>query len=92
MIRIVVENIVLFLLPTLCYIAYVVLTRDGANGNGPGAARILDDAPLVWLFVTGAALVLTTLVMFGSTSGGMPGQHYEPAVIKDGRIEPGRIR
>ena len=88
MIRIVIENILLFLAPTLCYLLYVYLTRSDAKAG----TQVLDDAPLIWLFVAGAALVLTTLVLFGSTSGGRPGQTYQPPVLKDGRIEPGRIK
>jgi hypothetical protein len=95
MIRIVIENILLFLLPTILYVTYMLLTRDqGASQTPsglPGATRVLDDAPLLWLFVAGAALVIATLVAFGSTSGGKPGQHYEPPVLKDGKIEPGHI-
>jgi len=30
-------------------------------------------------------------VLFGSTSGGKPGQEYEPPSMKDGKIEPGRL-
>ncbi len=87
MIRIVAENILLFLLPTLIYVAYIYITRE----EKPAAARVLDDAPLIWLFVAGSALVIATLVVFGSISGGKPGQAYIPTVLKDGRIEPGRI-
>ena len=87
MMRIVAEIILLFLLPTLIYIAYVYMTRE----EKPGAARVLDDAPLIWLFGAGAALVIATLVVFGSISSGKPGQVYIPPVLKDGRIEPGRI-
>jgi hypothetical protein len=57
----------------------------------PGAMRVLDDAPLIWLFVAGAALVVITLVSFGSVTGGKPGQVYTPPSFKDGRIEPGHI-
>jgi len=39
MIRIVAENIVLFLLPTIVYVAYIYLTRD----EKPGAARECAD-------------------------------------------------
>lgn len=88
MIRIVIENILLFLAPTLCYVLYVYIMRSDAKGG----IAVLDDAPLIWLFIAGAALVLTTLIYFGSTSGGKPGQAYQPPAIKDGRIEPGRIR
>jgi len=87
MIRIVAENILLFLLPTIIYVAYVYMTRE----EKPGAIRALDDAPLIWLFVAGALLVIVTLATFGSLSGGKPGQTYTPPSLKDGRIEPGHL-
>ena len=87
MTRVVLENVLLFLLPTLLYVGYVYFTRE----PGRGGTRVMDEAPLVWLFIAGAVLVIVTLVAFGSTSGGKPGQHYEPAVMKDGRIVPGHI-
>ncbi|MFA5898931.1 MAG: DUF6111 family protein [Hyphomicrobium sp.] len=87
MIRIVAENIFLFLLPAIVYAAYVYMTRE----EKPQATRVLDDAPLIWLFVAGAVLVVLTLVMFGSTTGGKPGQVYTPPAFKDGRIQPGHI-
>jgi hypothetical protein len=86
----------LFLLPTLLYVAWVLMTRapetnrpDGEQGGT--VTRVFDDAPLLWLFAAGAVLVVVTLVAFGSTSGGKPGQHYVPPSIKDGRIEPGHM-
>jgi uncharacterized RDD family membrane protein YckC len=85
MIRIVVENILLFLLPTLVYVAYVLVTR-GRAGNP------LDDAPILWLIVAGVVLVFATLIAFGTMNEGTPGQAYEPPVLRDGKIEPGRIR
>ena len=87
MIRIVAENIALFLLPTIVYIAYIYLTRE----DKPGASSILNDAPLIWLFVAGAILVVVTLATFGSVTGGKPGQVYTPPSLKDGRIEPGHL-
>lgn len=87
MIRVVIENIVLFLLPTLFYVGYVLLMRD------PDAKKdLLSGAPFIWLFLAGTLLVVIVLVAFGSTSGGRPGQHYEPPSMKDGHIEPGKIR
>ena len=87
MIRIAIENALLFLLPAALYVAYVMLMRDDHQSAG----SLLNDAPLVWLFAAGALLVLITLIVFGSTSGGRPGQGYVPPVLKDGRIEPGHI-
>lgn len=87
MIRIVAENLLLFLLPTLLYVGYVFLTR----ADKPGSRELLSDAPLIWLFAIGATLVVVTLVVFGSTSGGRPGDTYQPPVLKDGRIVPGHL-
>jgi hypothetical protein len=94
MIRIVVENLLLFLLPTFVYVAWVLMTRENASGTGNSGSSpgdVFHDAPLLWLFSTGAILVVVTLIAFGSSSGGKPGQHYEPPSVKDGHIEPGHI-
>jgi hypothetical protein len=87
MIRIIVENVLLFLLPTAMYVGYVLLTRRTTS------AGVINDAPLLWLFVTGAVLVGATLIYYGATStGGRPDQTYTPPRMKDGRIEPGEIK
>jgi Family of unknown function (DUF6111) len=88
MIRIVIENILLFLLPFAMYLAYVLLTRRSTS-----AGVVINEAPLVWLFLAGAVLVIGTLVYFGATSeGGRPDQTYVPPRMKDGRIEPGILK
>lgn len=94
MIRIVFENVLLFLLPTLLYVAYIAVMRatapDGsATESGTAQRGILDDAPLLYLFAAGVGLVLVMLIAFGSTSGGKPNESYTPPSIKDGHIEPG---
>ena len=90
MIRVVIENILLFLLPAAVYVGYMLLVR-GANSS---SGAIVNDAPLVWLFVAGALLVAATLVYYASiTPGGTPGQVYTPPRMgKDGRIEPGQLK
>ena len=88
MIRIVIENILLFLLPAAMYLAYMLLTRRGSTSAG----TIVNDAPLLWLFVAGAVIVAGTLVYYGTTTpGGRPDQKYTPPRMKDGRIEPGQL-
>jgi hypothetical protein len=88
MIRVVVENIVLFFLPTAIYVTYVLLTRKSDSKSG-----VLDDAPLMWLMFAGTAVVFVVLVAFGSTSGGKPGQVYvPPSLNKDGKVEPGTLK
>jgi hypothetical protein len=95
MIRVVIENMLLFLLPTLAYIGWVLIARPGSLERTPdGRIRpsgVLNDAPLLWLAAAGTILLIIALVAFGSTSGGKPGQTYVPPVFKDGRIEPGRM-
>lgn len=96
MIRTVIENLLLFLLPTFIYVAWVLFRRSQEEaredeGGQPGVAHVLDDAPLLWLFAGGALLVIVTLAAFGTSSGGKPGQHYQPPVFKDGKIQPGHI-
>lgn len=100
MIRTVIENLLLFLLPTFVYVAWVLFRRtreegderapDGADTSHP-VVRALDDAPLLWLFASGALIVIVTLALFGSTSGGKPGQQYQPSILKDGKIQPSHI-
>ena len=99
MIRTVVENLLLFLLPTLLYAAWVLFQRSRKTAQGDdeadeprsAIAHVLDDAPLLWLFVSGALLVIVTLAAFGTSSGGRPGQHYQPSILKDGKIQPSHI-
>lgn len=89
MIRVVIENLVVFFLPTLVYVAWVMLTRKGETSG----RAVLVEAPLVWLSVAGAALVVITMLAFGTTGGGKPGQGYvPPSVDKDGRIIPGHFK
>ena len=88
MIRVIIENILLFLLPTAMYLGYVLLTRRTTSTSG-----VVNDAPLLWLFATGALLVAATLIYYGATStGGRPDQTYTPPRMKDGRIEPGQLK
>jgi hypothetical protein len=97
MIRVVIENLLLFLTPAFLYFAYVLITggaeqgRTGDDTANP-AASLFDGAPFLWLFFAGTALVLLMLVAFGSNSGGKPGQQYAPPTMKDGRIEPGHMQ
>jgi hypothetical protein len=89
MIRVVIENVLLFLLPTAVYLAYVVLTRRSATTG----TDIINEAPLVWLFMLGALCVAATLVYYATiTPGGTPGQTYTPPRMKNGKIEPGQLK
>jgi hypothetical protein len=88
MIRIVFENALLFLLPALIYVTYKIALSRGTRSLG----EVMNDAPLVPLIVLGALLMFGTLILFATTGGGKPGQAYEPGELKDGRIQPGRMK
>jgi hypothetical protein len=89
MMRVVVENVLLFLLPSAIYLAYVLLTRREATSAG----EVINEAPLVWLFFIGALCVAGTLIYYASvTPGGTPGQTYVPPHMKNGQIEPGQLK
>jgi hypothetical protein len=92
MIRVVLENIAIFLIPTLVYAAWVLLrTNPQTDEAGDRAfAQIVGEAPLLWLFTAGAILVVLSLVAFQSTEGGRPGERYQAPTMENGHIKPGR--
>ena len=91
MIRIVIENIILFLLPSVAYFAYVYLRRaDKADGPND-AAQIWDDAPILWLMLAGAVLMLAVTLTFATFEGGSPDQKYIPPRLENGKLIPGHF-
>jgi hypothetical protein len=90
MIRVVIENIAIFLIPTLVYAAYVLLTMQPATeeAGDRAFARIVGEAPLLWLFTAGAILVVLSLIAFQSTDGGRPGMKYQAPSMQGGHIQP----
>lgn len=85
MIRIVLENIFFFLLPTLVYLVYVAFKTN----DWPGLWTVLKNAPLPKLFVTGAAIMIATLIAFSSSDGHKPGEAYTPSTFEGGKLHPG---
>lgn len=94
MIRILVENILIFLLPTLLYAAYVVATAPASENDAERTlGRVLEEAPYLWLATAGAILVVLSLIAFGNFDGGKPGTKYQPQIMKDGHIvHPGQVK
>ncbi len=64
MFRIAIEIMLLFLVPTVAYLAWALLARPGA-----APASVFNEAPYVWLALAGAALVFGLLIYYGWTSG-----------------------
>ncbi len=88
--RVVLENVLLFLLPTIIYCGIDYLRSEQQRPLG----QILNEAPLVVLFVCGMALVGGVRIYAAATSeSGSPSQQYIPPHMgKDGKIEPGRMK
>lgn len=85
MLRVVLVNLTLLLLPSLLYGVYIYLMRRGAPPGEP-----VSDAPFLWLFAAGILLMLASMAFFIQFSeGGKPGQSYHPPEYKDGKIIPG---
>lgn len=84
MIRIVIENIFFFLLPTFLYIIWFAFSED----EWPGLMTVISRAPLIRLFFVGAALMLGTLIAFSSHTYNSPNDVYVPASVVDGKLEP----
>jgi uncharacterized SAM-binding protein YcdF (DUF218 family) len=84
MIRIVLVNLLLLLLPLIVYFAYVYLRRRSVPSE-----EIVADAPIFWLLAGGAALVLIALVFLVRWETGDPKAKYVPPRFEDGVIVPG---
>ncbi len=88
MIRIVIENLLLLILPTLIYFSYVFLSGGMKTRS---RQQILNEAPLIWLLIAGILLAGAVVATFATFSGGKPGEAYRPAELRDGKIVPGRV-
>lgn len=84
MIRIVIEHLLLFLLPTIVYVVYHILVARRSTTVG----EALSVAPLIWLFGAGLATVAAFIAYFATFEGGRPGEAYYPPVEQNGRIVP----
>ena len=60
MIRIAIELVLLFLVPTVAYLGYALLMRPGRP-----AREAVSEAPLVWLGLSGMVLVFTGDIVGG---------------------------
>jgi hypothetical protein len=86
MIRVILLNLFLLLLPALLYFLYVYTLRWIRGTNEPA-----DPAPILWLFAAGAMLMVASLGYYVEYNRqGAQGRYVEP-VLRDGVVQPGRI-
>ncbi len=87
MIRPVLTEIALFLVPFVAYMVFLWATR----------ARVLHPEAwplpvLAWLTIAALVLMVGSFVVIGHFAGAPPGSTYEPAHLENGRFVPGRIK
>ena len=88
MLRVILVIFTMFLLPFAIYIAYQFMNR--IDDGKPGGA-VLESMPLIPLALAGTLLVALTLAVTATISDKNQGT-YEPAVIVNGKVQPGRIK
>ncbi len=86
MIRVILINLFLLLLPFIIYFAYVYLVRGGRGKNEP-----INFTPLIVLFGIGLILMMGAIAYFIQFESGAPGQRYIPPRVEDGVLKPGRL-
>ncbi|EWY41154.1 hypothetical protein N825_31335 [Skermanella stibiiresistens SB22] len=77
------------MLPTLVYMAYVLVVRGKGAESGATTAPWLAGAPWAGLLVGGVALAGVSLVTLALTSGHPKTETYHPAHLTDGHVVRG---
>jgi hypothetical protein len=85
MIRVIAEEVLLFLLPFAVFAFYLVLRR-----RSPLKWHAWSDQAL-WLVLTGLGCVILALVIAGLTDQRRSGP-FEPTHLENGRVVPGQFR
>nr|WP_321443781.1 DUF6111 family protein [uncultured Cohaesibacter sp.] len=85
MIRILITQIILFLLPFLLYAGYLFLTRKLNR-------QAWIDAPRYWLIMAGLVCTLIGFLFLSQIDNNPPGETYIPAHIENGEVVPGEFK
>ena len=84
MIRPILTEVGLFLIPFAVYAVYLIAKRTHIFDKGAWPLPIIG-----WLTVAALALVIGSFAYLAHFSGAPPGSTYVPAHIEDGRLIPG---
>jgi hypothetical protein len=84
MIRPVLTEFGLFLIPFAAYAVFLIATRAQLFDKGSWPLPVVG-----WLTVAALLIVIVSFAMLASFSGAPPGSTYVPAHIEDGRLVPG---
>ena len=91
MLRIVIQQLLLFLLPLILYVIYVAAMRQRAQATG-GVKPNWEDGPWFWLVAAGVGLSIGAFVTLGFVGGASTESDYIPPRIIDGKILPGQTK
>lgn len=86
MLRKILFHLVPFLLPFAAYGLYLFATRR-ARTKG----QAFDEAPWYWLFSTGLALTVASLIALWAFTGDPADGAYVAPHMQDGKVVPGRF-
>jgi uncharacterized membrane protein YczE len=87
MIRPVLSELLLFLLPFVLYAVFLWATRAGVMD--PESWPV---SRLITLAIVSFVLVIGSFIYFANYTGAPPGSTYVPAHIEDGKFVPGQVR
>jgi len=87
MIRPVLVEVALFLLPFLIYGVFLWVARAGVIDASAWA-----PARLAWLLIAALALMLGSFVLLAQFGGAPPGSTYVPAHLDGGKLRPGETK
>jgi len=82
--RILLGDIVIFLLPTVLFLLYVRILKLQKGG------RDLPSTPYLWLIMAGLACVIISFLILGLPRAHAPDEVYVPAHMEGGTLAPGR--
>ncbi len=83
MIRMLLTHGLLFFVPFIAYAVWVMVVRKAKSD------KRFRDGPLLWLSISGIALVIVSLVVLAESSHAPLGSQYRPAQMIDGEFVPG---
>ncbi|MDR6662437.1 DUF6111 family protein [Tardiphaga sp. 1201_B9_N1_1] len=84
MIRPVLTEVGIFLIPFALYAIFLIATKNGVTLKSSWPMPVM-----IRLAIAAAVLVIVSLVLLAQFSGAPPGSTYVPAHIENGRLVPG---
>ena len=88
MVRVVLINIALFVLPLALYAAYFYVTEHNQNA----ATLEWKNMPLSFLLQAGLGLIVIGMLATAYLGGEKAGGNYIPARMQDGKLIPGEVQ